>query len=278
MLGLNNNYWSSQSNPAIVDISGPAYAIGEEMFHWVLQHTKDAHIRGDKVTVLAHITPYSDPSGPMWSEGRYRRFTPYRRFSALEPYYLDGMGLTHFFGHMHNDEWMIARSCAEEGAGDSQECIGQPLGLMVTVPGISYAYPAANPAIRLLHFNDQDLGLMDMTTWTADLHRSNDIGDMSWSLEYKLSEAFGMIAMTPSLMPDLVERMALPWALPNSKEWEKYRGNMIGTYWCKAWMGDRGKRADSECAQGCHGECKRNWLNVLNGSNTTGIMIGEIIL
>jgi hypothetical protein len=263
ILALNNNYWSSISNPAIENVTGKAYQIGQGMMDWAQQQVTQASLRGDKVMIVAHIPPYSTSTGPMWSTGRY-----YEWISFLEPYYASGTVMNHFYGHMHNDEWMVTRSCQGTGP-EGGECTGEPLGVMVTSPGITFAYPAANPALRMLSFNAATLGLYDMKTWVADLHQANDDGVLKWALEYTFNDAFQMSndgGMTPTNMALLVDRMALN----TSKEWNQYRGNATGTYWCKAWMGSRGRKADEECLQGCQGECKRLWLNVLNGTNTTG--------
>ena len=44
------------------------------------------------------------------------------------------------------------------------ECTGEPLGVMVVIPGNTVAYPAANPAIRMLAFAPEDLTLRDMVS------------------------------------------------------------------------------------------------------------------
>lgn len=279
VLGLNTNYWSAESNPAVADTSGEPYAIGEGMFEWALQHIKDAAGRGDKVLVLGHIPPYEQ----MWSSGLYRKWV-----TALEPYYRLNMQLVHFFGHMHHDEWMTVRACEPSDANnsistshelrvgetdaDKSECAGEPLGLMVTVPSISYAYPAANPAVRLLEFSPTDFSLFDMYTYTADLHSANIKGQLEWGLEYSFADTFG--SLSPKGMSSLVGRMAED----SSHEWKKYRGDAAGTLYCKGWLEDLGK-ADSHCAQACQGDCKKLWLRVLNGTGITipskGLRRGE---
>lgn len=136
---------------------------------------------------------------------------------------------------------------------------------MVTVPGLSFAYPAANPAIRLLEFSPRDFGLLDMHTYTADLHAANTKGHLDWQLEYSFADTFGGgsgTGVSPSAVADLVQRMAKD----GSPEWQRYRGDAKGTLYCRGWLADVGRKADSECAQGCQGACKAAWLRVMNGT------------
>lgn len=48
---------------------------------------------------------------------------------------------------------------------------------------MSYAFPAANPTIRLMEFSGANLSLLDMSTYTADLHAANAKGSVDWALE-----------------------------------------------------------------------------------------------
>lgn len=158
----------------------------------------------------------------------------------------------------------------KDGGPPSQhaECSGQPLGVMLTGPSLSYAFPAANPTIRLVEFSSADLSLLDMSTYTADLHAANIEKKVEWELEYSFVKTFGLNAsgggrggMSPAALAGLVERMAQP----DSAEWELYRGKENGTLFCRGWLADDGK-ADSHCEQPCTGSCKTSWLNVMNGT------------
>ena len=132
---------------------------------------------------------------------------------------------------------------------------------------MSYSYPAANPAIRLLEFSAEDFSLVDMRTYSASLRAANAHGKADWELEYSFAEALlgggrgGGDGITPTALAALVQRMASP----DSAEWRLYRGAANGTLWCKGWQAGQLK-ADSLCQQGCQGACKRGWLRVLNGT------------
>eukprot|EP00729_Bicosta_minor_P011268 gene11267-16963_t len=161
--------------------------------------------------------------------------------------------------------------CYEKDGGPPSphaECSGQPLGVMLTGPSLSYAFPAANPTIRLVEFSSADLSLLDMSTYTADLHAANIEKKVEWELEYSFVKTFGLNAsggggggMSPAALAGLVERMAQP----DSAEWELYRGKENGTLFCRGWLADDGK-ADSHCEQPCTGSCKTSWINVMNGT------------
>jgi hypothetical protein len=73
--------------------------------------------------------------------------------------------------------------CYEKRGATDDECAGEPLGVMVTGPSVSYSFPAANPAIRLLEFSHTNLELLDMSTYTVDLHAANAKGVANWELE-----------------------------------------------------------------------------------------------
>jgi hypothetical protein len=137
---------------------------------------------------------------------------------------------------------------------------------MVTSPSLSYAFPAANPAIRLMEFSDEDLSLSDMHTYAADLHAANLLGKVVWRLEYSFAETFGLkkSGISPAALATLAQRMAVN----GSNEWERYRGGANGTLFCRGWQADVGTAA-SHCGQGCQGDCKSKWIQVLNGTRTS---------
>ena len=259
VLALNTNYWSCDSNPAVCDGNTSAtapYGMGEAMLQWAVGHLEEAKARGDKAIVLGHIPPYNN----MWSKGLYRRWV-----TALEPYFAAGMQLSHFFGHMHFDAVMALRSCSGAEKTEGGECAGEPLGIAVTTPSISFAYPAANPAIRLLDFDVENFALLDMHTHTADLRGVDSNNDtLDWSPLYSFGQTFlgGPATLSPAAVADLVVRMDKN----NSEEWNRYRGAQHGTIYCKGWLGDELRKADSECGQGCNGDCKAAWLRVINGT------------
>jgi len=270
VLSLNTNYWSVASNPALANASAEPRLLGEGMLAWAEAQLAAAAGRGDKVMVLGHIPPHAG----QWSPGMYRRWV-----TALEPHYRAGLVLPHFFGHMHTDQWQVVRACggggtdgtdtgAGTGGGGDDACAGEPLGVMVTGPSVSFSFPAANPAIRLLEFGAEDFALLDMRTYAADLHAANAPGGApEWALEYSFAETFGIApgsaaGISPLALAELVQRMAAP----QSPEWERYRGAPNGTLFCRGWQADHGK-ADSHCAQGCTGDCKSEWISLLNGTS-----------
>jgi hypothetical protein len=260
VVALNTNYWAPD-NAAMSNPFGEAAALGETMFIWALERVARAAQRGDKVLVLGHIPPYHS----QWVPGRYRQW-----ITALTPYYRQGLQLAHFFGHMHTDEWMVARACDGGGGGGGvlDECAGEPLGVMVTIPGNTVAYPAANPSFRMLEFSPEDFALREMHTYTADLHLSNREGTMRYDLLYSFREAMGIgpdTDITPRALAAVVQRLD---SAAGEAIWARYRGNAAGTIYCKGWAADNGfvGSADSECPQPCNGDCKKDWIRVLNGT------------
>ena len=68
-------------------------------------HIRSSMLTGAVVSMLLHR--------------RYRRWV-----TALEPFFRAGMQLSHFFGHMHHDEWMTVRSC---GGASSTDALSNPM-------------------------------------------------------------------------------------------------------------------------------------------------------
>jgi hypothetical protein len=119
----------------------------------------------------------------------------------------------------------------------------------------------------MMEFSPKDLQLKDMHIYTADLHAANEDGQLQYGLEYSFNEAFGLDSPSPAAMASLVERMS---ADPASPEWQRYRGDMNGTFYCKGWLANKPDACPHpapKCVQHCQGECKSSWLKVLNGSS-----------
>merc|ERR1712159_47013 len=97
-----------------------------------------------------------------------------------------------FFGHIHTDQWTLVRECRSNSNSTSNvTCDGKPNGVIIPGVSLTEGFPAMNPGVRLLEFDDATWELLDMKTFTADLHKANQPGgSLEWKLEYSFKEYF----------------------------------------------------------------------------------------
>ena len=138
-------------------------------------------------------------------------------------------------------------------------CTGslEPIGVAIAGPSLTEGYPAANPAIRLLDFDQESFELAEIETIVADIDAANEAGKMTWTTEYRHSELFNMSDLSPSSFSDLVRRMARP----GSPEWVRYKGNGTGSLYLKGYTG--ASSAGKSCVDGT---CKDAFITLLNGT------------
>lgn len=104
------------------------------------------------------------------------------------------------------------------------EC-SPPSGVLLPGPSLTEGWPATNPALRLLEFDRDTFELLDVQTYTADLHAANKAGSLDWGLEYSFKDKFSMPDMSPASFGALADRMSAAAA----EEWQAYRGMGYGS-------------------------------------------------
>lgn len=106
--------------------------------------------------------------------------------------------------------------CYEKPGGTA--CDGAPTGVLIPGPSLTEGYPATNPSVRLLEFDPSTYALVDMLTYTADLHQANVHGTLNWTLEYSTRDTFKM----PDLSPEGFNTFVATLASNDSVVWNEY--------------------------------------------------------
>ncbi len=98
-----------------------------------------------------------------------------------------------FWGHVHTDQWTLARACEGDGDGDgdSDSCKGPPTAVMLAGPSLTEGFPATSPALRRLEFSTSgSWALEEAVTLSADIHDANrkNATELTWSMLYTFTE------------------------------------------------------------------------------------------
>ena len=106
---LNINYWVGMNPEAR---SNGTSAL--DQFTWLETVLESAAAAGDKVHILGHQPPFdaASPAAPVWLPGQWARFTA---LLAKHRGTVAGM----FFGHIHTDQFGVARECRNASGGRS---------------------------------------------------------------------------------------------------------------------------------------------------------------
>ena len=136
-------------------------------------------------------------------------------------------------------------------------------------PSLTEGYPATNPALRVLEFDASTYELLDMHTYTADLHAANTAprGDpLRWGLEYSFRDQFNMSDLSAASFEALAARLAAD----GSAAWHEYKGRGSGALACQRYRDSTAPFA--AISPGCPAcpdgsACKRDWIELLNGTN-----------
>lgn len=144
-------------------------------------------------------------------------------------------------------------------------CDGAANGVLIPAPSLTEGWPATNPAIRVLEFDETTHELLEMQTYTADLHAGNAKGALTWSLEYSFREYFGM----EDLSPGSFEALATGLAKNSSASWDDYKGRGDGSLFCSRYTSETAEFTPigpcSPCPDGS--ACKSQWIALLNGTD-----------
>ena len=219
---------------------------------------------GDKVHIIGHIPPVTQVQAAVNNEWLPGHFAEYAKLMSLFQDTVKGT----FMGHIHTEEWMVTRECTGGSSGTEWPCDGAATGMIIPGPALTEGFPARNPAVRLLKFDAVTFELVDMLTYYADIHAANAAGPSAtpaWKLEHDFRRRFNMSSLTPRAF----ERLHAAMATDGSPIWEAYKGRGDGSLYCTSYDGSSAPFAPHTPCEPCTGECKRSWLQFLNGTSAT---------
>jgi len=266
VIALNINYWSSQ-NPQLTNATAHAYAEGILQFEWLEVELAAAVARHEAVHILGHQPPVTGGSvARAWLPGLYARFSGIvDRYSST----IKGM----FFGHIHTDQWTLVRQCRNSSArsyigAPEMVCDGAPKGVIIPGVSLTEGWPAMNPGVRMLEFDDVTWELLDMKTYTADLHTANKQGSLDWGLEYSFKEKFGLDDLSPQSFAALHGKFMQEENEGGPSLWEEYIGKGAGSLYCKGYTSETASFKPIYDCLPVTAEGKKVWITTLNGTAT----------
>uniref|UniRef100_A0AAR2IQL2 Acid sphingomyelinase-like phosphodiesterase n=1 Tax=Pygocentrus nattereri TaxID=42514 RepID=A0AAR2IQL2_PYGNA len=202
LVSLNTNLYYTP-NKVTENMTDPA-----GQFKW-LQDTLELSKQGmEKVYVIAHVPigylPYAKNTTAMWEHHNEKLVDIFRSYSDI----IQG----HFYGHTHRDSIMVLL--------DRQ---GMPVNSIFVAPAVTpikspLEQYSNNPAVRMYLYNPQDYSLQDLWQYYLNLTEANKKEMPIWSLEYIMTEAFGI----KDIQPQSLHELALTFEMPQSKAFQKY--------------------------------------------------------
>ncbi|XP_062910870.1 sphingomyelin phosphodiesterase [Mobula hypostoma] len=182
LVSLNMNFCSHENFWLLVNSTDPA-----DQLHWLVNILQEAEQCGEKVHIIGHIPP--GLCMKVWSWNYYRIVNRYEGTIAAQ-----------FFGHTHVDEFEVFYD---------EETLSRPLSVVFIAPSVT-TYINLNPGYRIYQVDGNYLGssrsVLDHETYILNLTRANASGRPSWTLLYRLREAYGMDWAFPADFDNLITR------------------------------------------------------------------------
>ena len=143
-------------------------------------------------------------------------------------------------------------------------CDGAASTVLIPGPSLTEGYPATNPSLRLLEFDSATYELLDMHTYTADLHAANRAGShLAWELEYSFKSEFDMPDLSARSFELLAARLAAP---AGDSAWEKYRGDGNGCLYVGGYSRAGAPFPPKDPTEACDGTCRASMVAELNAT------------
>ncbi|XP_072512687.1 cyclic GMP-AMP phosphodiesterase SMPDL3A [Salminus brasiliensis] len=202
LVSLNTNFYYSP-NKATENLTDPG-----GQFKWLQDTLELSKQNMERVYVIAHVPigylPYAKDTTAMREHHNERLVDIFRSYSGI----IQG----HFYGHTHRDSIMVLL--------DRQ---GKPVNSIFVAPAVTpikslLEQYSNNPAVRMYLYNPQDYGLQDLWQYYLNLTEANKKEKPNWSLEYIMTEAFGI----KDIQPQSLHELALKFEQPQSKAFQKY--------------------------------------------------------
>ncbi|XP_077443895.1 cyclic GMP-AMP phosphodiesterase SMPDL3A [Stigmatopora argus] len=164
-------------------------------FQWLEDTLKKADADAEKVLIISHIPvgylPFLANVTALREEHNERLVAIYRRYSRV----ITG----HFYGHTHKDSVMVLLN--EQGTPVNSLFVS---AAVTPIKDASAPY-SNNPAVRLYFYDKKDHGILDIWQYFLNLTEANLRQRADWTLEYVMTDAFGL----PDLRPVSLFRLGL---------------------------------------------------------------------
>ncbi|CAJ0945193.1 unnamed protein product, partial [Mesorhabditis belari] len=179
---------------------------------WLVDQLSDAERKGDKVHIISHIPPGIDYCLKGWS------FNFYNIVNRFE-----GTITAMFYGHTHNDQFNVFY--------ENGDPTGRPTHFTWIAPSLT-TYSYLNPAYRIYTvdgaYNGSSYTVLNAETYITNLAKANNQqNDLTWNLEYKTKEAYGMKDLSPQSWNKLIKQLGNNTGLFN-KYYNYYFHRMSG--------------------------------------------------
>ncbi|XP_065062750.1 sphingomyelin phosphodiesterase-like [Rhopilema esculentum] len=185
IISLNMNYCNNMNWWLMINNTDPAGQL-----QWMIGVLEGAEKNNEKVHVIGHIPPGSGDCLSHWSWNYYEIIKRYSHVITAQ-----------FFGHTHHDEFEIFYA---------NDDVKMPANIAYIGPSVT-PYTNLNPGYRIYEvdgdYANSTQAVLDHLTYIIDLAKANKEEKLSWELEYRATEAFGMKSLSPSDWNDLVNRM-----------------------------------------------------------------------
>ncbi|KAI4873149.1 hypothetical protein NFI96_014566 [Prochilodus magdalenae] len=185
-------------------------------FKWLQDTLELSRKSNEKVYVIAHVPigflPYAKNTTAMREQHNEKLVDIFRSYSDV----IQGQ----FYGHTHRDSIMVLL--------DRQ---GNPVNSVFVAPAVtpikSVLEPYSNnPSVRMYLYDPQGYGLQDIWQYYLNLTEANKKEVPEWSLEYVMTEAYGI----KDIQPQSLHELALTFEAPQSKTFQKYFTHFMVSY------------------------------------------------
>ncbi|XP_006862287.1 PREDICTED: acid sphingomyelinase-like phosphodiesterase 3b [Chrysochloris asiatica] len=172
-----------------------------QQFQWLEDVLTNASQAGEMVYIIGHVPPgfFEKTRNKAW----FRQAFNERYLEVVRKHHRVIAG--QFFGHHHTDGFRMF-----------YDDTGVPISVMFLTPGVTpwkttlpgVVNGANNPGIRVIEYDRATLSLQDMATYFVNLSQANAQGTPQWDLEYRLTEAYGVLDANARSMHVALERIA----------------------------------------------------------------------
>ncbi|XP_076873978.1 cyclic GMP-AMP phosphodiesterase SMPDL3A [Brachyhypopomus gauderio] len=210
LVSLNTNLYYSP-NKVTVNMTDPG-----GQFQWLEDTLELSRQSRERAYVIAHVPigylPYAKNTTDLREHFNERLVDVFRNYSDVI--------LGQFYGHTHRDSIMVLL--------DRQ---GKPVNSVFVTPAVTpirsvQEQISNNPAVRMYLYDTQDYGLQDLWQFYLNLTKANKEERPGWTLEYVMTEAFGI----KDIQPQSLYELALKFEEPQSKAFQKYFSHYMVSY------------------------------------------------